>query len=97
MDKYLALRHHLNNLRPDSWKASFSDIEDIIGAVLPPSARRFREWWGNDEQNGRHWLKVGWKTRNVDLRTETVTFFRFDADNFKYSTRNKTEINKGLM
>lgn len=76
MAKYKALQNYLNSLKRNCWKASFSEIEDIIGAELPASARKYRQWWANDKQNGRHWLEIGWRTRDVDFENETVLFFR---------------------
>ena len=40
------------------------NIEEILGARLPPSARGHRAWWGN-EADGAHvqcrsWLGSGW-------------------------------------
>ena len=40
-------------------------IEEVIGARLPPSAKRHRVWWGN-EADGAHvqcrsWLGSGWE------------------------------------
>jgi len=34
---------------------SFDEIDDAVGG-LPPSARRYREWWANSESSqGRAW------------------------------------------
>ena len=42
-----------------------ANIEEILGARLPPSARTHRAWWGN-EADGTHvqcrsWLDSGWE------------------------------------
>jgi hypothetical protein len=59
---------------------TFADIERVIGASLPASARRYRPWWAN-EQAGTHiharaWLDAGRRTTNVDLNAQTVDFVR---------------------
>jgi len=42
--KYRRLYHHLRDLPGDEWKATFSDIEKILGFELPNSARVHRPW-----------------------------------------------------
>ena len=79
MNKYTALHNHLLNLKKDDWKTTFSEIESILGFVLPKSARRYSAWWANNHQNSRHtkaWLDAGWQTSDVDFGTETVMFLR---------------------
>ena len=79
--KYLPLARHL--LSQASSQAAivltFLEIERIIDAPLPPSARCRRAWWANDRT--RHvqaaaWLGVGWIVEKVDFAAETVTFAR---------------------
>jgi hypothetical protein len=58
---------------------TFSQIEQIIGARLPRSARAYRPWWANTA--GSHvqasaWLDAGWEVDTVDQTSETVTFRR---------------------
>ncbi|MGF6923874.1 DUF7662 domain-containing protein [Paraburkholderia sp. 40] len=76
MGKYSPLTGHLEGLEQDTWKARFKDVESILGFKLPPSARKFREWWGNDTHNGQPWRAAGWRTEDVDVIKETVTFSR---------------------
>jgi len=79
--KYLPLSAHLLSL-PETARSialAFNDIERIIGNSLPPSARTYRAWWANDKS--RHvqasaWMAVGWKTVDVKMAAETVTFER---------------------
>ncbi len=63
------------------WRASFTEIERVLGFPLPKSARRHPAWWAN-EKNGRHtharaWIGAGWKTEDVDIAAESVTFRRW--------------------
>lgn len=58
----------------------FADIEEIIGRELPPSARKYPAWWGNNDQGGkRHsvaWLHAGWRAEDLALEMEEVSFVR---------------------
>ena len=78
--KYDPLRDHLTAIRGDRWRASFKEIEKIIGTPLPPSARMYAAWWANDDGRSRvqahSWLKAGWCTTEVDVPGERVTFVR---------------------
>jgi len=80
MSKYDPLRHHLANQRADEWWATFTEIENVLGAKLPPSARRYAEWWANNPaEEGRQcqaWLKAGWRTSDVDVAAMKVRFTR---------------------
>ena len=56
---------------------SFDEIEAILGFTLPVSARTYSAWWANNPQPNRQsnaWLSAGWKTDDLDLDGETVTF-----------------------
>jgi hypothetical protein len=57
---------------------TFSEVEHVVGP-LPASARNHREWWSNNDshthaRNG--WLVAGWKTKNVDMVAQQLTFTR---------------------
>ncbi|WP_241301916.1 DUF7662 domain-containing protein [Burkholderia stabilis] len=89
MAKYFRLTGHLEALEQDNWKARFIDVEAILGFRLPPSARKFREWWGNDTHNGRPWRAAGWRTEDVDVIKETITFSRCEAVTVKRPVKEK--------
>ncbi len=76
MSKYDPLRHHLVNLRRDEWRATFDQIEDILGFRLPYSARSYSAWWNNEEEGShvqaKEWRKSGWRTAEINLTGETV-------------------------
>ena len=76
--KYAPLHRHLSNLDAREWATTFREIERILGAKLPASARTYREWWANHGGNpqGKAWVDVGWKVEHVNLRTERVVFRR---------------------
>jgi hypothetical protein len=79
--KYDPLCDHLASLRLRSVVLDFSEIERIIGASLPASARTYSEWWANETSDGtthvqcRAWLRAGYES-SVNLGAETVTFRR---------------------
>jgi hypothetical protein len=79
MSKYDALRRHLQSLPATTASATltFAQIEGTLGFPLPPSARVHRPWWANDPSHSHAvWLKGGWMTCDVDMRSERVTFVR---------------------
>ena len=78
--KYAPLFRHLAALDVREWRATFRDVESILGFSLPNSARIHRPWWSN-QANGGHshalaWHAAGWRTRAVDLATEALVFER---------------------
>jgi len=77
MSKYDPLTRHLSSLTAPEWKASFRDVERVLGFPLPPSSRRHRAIWSNNPQNHamtRAWLEAGWRTEQVDLESGKVVF-----------------------
>ena len=81
--KYAPLFRHLASLDARSWRATFRDVESILGFSLPNSARVHRPWWSN-QANGGHshalaWHAAGWRTRAVDLAAEVLVFERIKA------------------
>ncbi len=80
MGKYEPLAEYLKKCGDDSWDASFSEIEEILGFALPPSAHEHRAWWAN-QYKGNHsqakgWIAAGWETREIDQRQRRVRFER---------------------
>ena len=77
MSKYHRLTAHLANLDILHWRASFDEIEQILGFELPASAYEHPAWWAN--QAGGHaqsssWQDAGWRTESLDLGARFVTF-----------------------
>ncbi len=76
--KYTALTFYLS--RKAQWtrwvKLQFSQIEGIIGNNLPVSAIQNTGWWNNTKSSsqGKAWLNVGWKVKEVNLKEGTVIF-----------------------
>jgi predicted CopG family antitoxin len=79
MSEYQQLAQHLSAITTETWPASFSDIERIIGRRLPPSAYQHRPWWSNNTANSamtRIWVAAGWKSEQVDMAGQRLVFRR---------------------
>lgn len=80
MGKYVALGRYLEKQEDASIiTVTFDEVEEILGFDLPKSARKYRPWWANDQSHSHAvdgWLKVGWKTDNVDIQDERVEFVK---------------------
>lgn len=79
--KYRRLYEYLNGLERPEWRASFGEIETVLGFRMPPSARSHRSWWGNQRGGSGHshalaWSVAGWETAEVDMEAETLLFRR---------------------
>jgi CBS domain-containing protein len=61
---------------------TFDQIEKIIHAPLPNSARTMRAWWANDTVGHSHskdWLEAGWRVNGVNISQQFATFQRTDG------------------
>ena len=78
MAKYDPLGRYLSALPENGCTLTFSQIESILAAPLPPSARRHMAWWGNDSTHvqAQTWMGAGWVTDPPRLDEETVLFRR---------------------
>lgn len=82
--KYAPLFRYLSDLDEPRWRASFVEIETILGFSLPDSARVHRPWWANPGARGGHshalaWHAAGWKARLVDIGAEELLFERIGS------------------
>ncbi|MGI9250675.1 MAG: DUF7662 domain-containing protein [Pseudohongiellaceae bacterium] len=79
MSKYDPLQQHLAGCKQSRITLSFVEIEKIINAKLPPSARSHQAWWANNPNGHSHcraWVKVGWYTSNLRISTGQIDFIR---------------------
>jgi hypothetical protein len=80
MSKYQKLASHLNSLKTERWTATFEEIQTILGFELPNSARSYPAWWSNQAGEGHSqkvsWQSVGWRTSELDLEREQISFVR---------------------
>jgi hypothetical protein len=78
MTKYKGLSEHLEGISLDRWEATFDEIENILGFRLPASAYKYPAWWANQSGIGHSqttgWRSVGWRTEDLDLPRNRVTF-----------------------
>lgn len=79
--KYDPLAAYLRASTDPAVCLSFADIERIIGAPLPRSAREHPAWWANEAEGGSHiharaWLAARYSTRHLNLNAQTVEFVR---------------------
>jgi hypothetical protein len=75
--KYHPLFEHLLFNGHGQVTMSFAEIEGVLNAHLPPSARTREEWWSNSpngHSQARAWLRAGYGTSQVDLGGQKVTF-----------------------
>lgn len=64
-------RHDISEIR-----LNFTEIEEVLGFALPKSARMYPAWWGNQENSSQSnaWQEAGWRTEQVDVSSNKVTF-----------------------
>src|SRR5271167_529294 len=75
--KYEALGQRLKRTPGDRIRFSFRDIEGILGFSLPNSARAYAPWWANSGHvQAEAWMGAGWRTCQVDVPGEKVSFER---------------------
>ena len=74
--RYRALSSYLKNSNLERIKMTFSEIENIIGFSLSPSAYKNRASWANSTSQSLacSWLKVGYKTVEVNIAAMYVVF-----------------------
>ena len=74
--KYYPLYEYLRPLGQDEpITLTFDQIEAIIGAPLPRSARTSRAWWANSTTpQGQAWLEAGWLIDAVDIEEAWAIF-----------------------
>jgi hypothetical protein len=76
MSKYQSLSARLAGHPGDEWRASFAEIEEVLGFPLPKAAQS-RTWWANtgDKPHIRAWADHGWQAE-MDQASGAVTFRR---------------------
>lgn len=78
MGKYDPLARFLADRRTTEVPMSFKEIEQVLGAPLPPS-KRYPAWWSNNPSNNvmtKAWLQAGFQTERVDIGSERLVFRR---------------------
>jgi hypothetical protein len=79
--KYSKLAEYLASLDAQQWTASFEQVERVLQFRLPQSAREHQAWWSNQMRSqSLGWQLAGWKTTDLDLENERVTFVYVAGD-----------------
>jgi len=79
MSKYQRLGDFLRAQNQERIPMSFTDIERVTKAKLPPSAHKYRPWWSNNPTNSvltRVWLNAGYESEQVDMAGQRLVFRR---------------------
>jgi hypothetical protein len=82
MTKYAPLRDFLKKQNRQLVRVTFTEIEKVIGAPLPASARKHRPWWSNNPSNSvitDAWLEAGYRSEQVDMEKGTLVFRRVQS------------------
>jgi len=76
MSKYDPLSAWLAGHPAEERRASFSELESVLGFPLPKAARVGRAWWADDpgKNHSRAWTLQGWSVGDVDHAGEQVVF-----------------------
>ena len=77
--KYAPLETHLRDSGRAHLVMTFNEIEGVIGARLPPAARKHRALWSNNPSNWvmtKAWLAAGYRAERVDMEKHTLVFRR---------------------
>lgn len=78
--RYLPLAEHLYRSPEHTLRLSFTEIESLLKAALPATARgaHARSWWANTDTHsqGKAWLSAGWRVVHIDPEGESVEFRR---------------------
>jgi len=81
MSKYDPLSARLAGHADPEWRASFAEIEEVLGFPLPKTARTNRAWWHNTgaQPHQRAWTGGGWEVADVDPTAGRATFRKADG------------------
>lgn len=77
---YYAIELYLKECNQNMITLSFEEINSLfIEHKLPRSAYKHNAWWSNATTSHPHsqsWQNAGYKTTNIDLVNETITFVK---------------------
>lgn len=76
MSKYKPLSDRLQGHQADEWRASFAEIEEILGFPLPKGAASQGWWTGAEKPHHAAWTAPGWRVVELDREGGTVVFGR---------------------
>lgn len=85
MSKYQPLSDRLSDHPEPEWRASFAEIEEVLGFPLPKTART-RAWWSPEKSHSTAWTAHGFTVAEFDPATGGVTFRRAVSEPTKAAT-----------
>ena len=94
MSKYDPLTSFLVTKAGREIRLSFAELEQIIGQKLPDKSKMHRPWWSNNPNNNvmtKAWLAAGYKTAQVDIAGEMLTFVA-DEQTRGFEEMNQTSL-----
>lgn len=77
--KYEGLKQYLRRQTSARLAMRFAEVEGIVGAKLPRSAKLYRTWWSNDPEHhvqAAAWLEAGYRTEQVDMDEARLVFVK---------------------
>lgn len=78
MGKYDPLFAFLKSQSRSQVKLTFAEVEHVLDARLPASARNYAACWAHERvtthQHARAWLDTEYETRRLDLNAAAVEF-----------------------
>ena len=77
MRKYAPLSARLAGHAGPEWRATFAELEEVLGFPLPKSARAGKAWWGAGQARALAW--EGWHIADLDSAAGRVTFRKAGA------------------
>jgi DNA-binding transcriptional regulator YiaG len=101
--KYYSLYTYLHQIDQEHITLTLSEIEALLGASLPSSARRQKAWWSNRSKGALQasaWMDAGYQVSDVSLETEQITFSKptlvYNVDRSGNTVMWSGELIKGL-
>jgi hypothetical protein len=72
--KYAALYDYLENADADTLHLTIDEVEEIIDAPLPDSAKKYDQYWrASSQSHAKVWAELGWDA-TPDFDDMLVTF-----------------------
>lgn len=80
VSKFVGLTKYFQELKEYKIDLTFQDIEHIVGEPLCLSAYSYEPYWSLSKTHimPRSWIENGYKTFNLNLKNQTVSFRRID-------------------
>lgn len=75
-EKYQKLEEYLQKSGKIEIRMTLSEIQEILGFPLDPSAYKYREFWANCTASTKaySWMDAGYEIIELDLKNETILF-----------------------